>query len=338
MVLQRKILALSGLCWLACASPSPPPPRPQLERRAQPPLLAVTPTTAVARKTTCDPALLPREELRIPSAPGVEIFVVHVAAPQRRGAIVLTHGAGSPSSAIWDLRTPGYSVLGHLACRGLDTWALDVRGFGGSSRPPKDTMVRALDVVPDVRAVIALAKGRSQVSQVDLLGWSWGSDVAAATAGRHPELIRRLILIAPVYDRRWPTRHSLDPTWKKVERADFDKYHDPAVEERRVLDEHVAALFRFADERGELYLPSGPYRDLYGPDAPVWDPKLVKAPTLLVRGEKDAASQAEPVARLFQALGSAQVVSVELPAEGHFPFRSKRHQALLQTLDAFLSE
>lgn len=105
-----------------------------------------------------------------------------------------------------------------------------------------------------------------------------------------------------------------------------------------MLDEHVTALFRFADQDGELYLPSGPYRDLYGPEAPVWDAKLITAPTLLVRGEKDLASQAEPVARLFQALGSTRVVSVELPGEGHFPFRSKRHQALLQTLEAFLSE
>lgn len=327
---------------IACAGGlAPAPPRAvALAPASTPPLVSSTGTVAAPwPKLTppCDPAALTRDERRVTSTPGIEIFVTRVAAPQRRGVVVLTHGAGSPSSAIWDLLTPGYSVQRHLACRGFDTYALDVRGFGGSTKPKRDTMVRALDVVPDVAAVIALAQRETGLGQVDLLGWSWGSDVAAATAGQHPQWVRRLVLIAPVYDRRWPTRHSEDPKWRKVDRVEFDKYFDPVVEERVVLDEHLAALFRFADEGGELWLPSGPYRDLYGPDAPVWDPRLVVAPTLIVRGEKDPASQPEPVARLGSALGATTVVAVELPGEGHFPFRTKRHQALLQALDAFLS-
>jgi pimeloyl-ACP methyl ester carboxylesterase len=334
VVLQRKATALIGLCAACSAAPERP-----IERKAQPPLLAATATVAEIDlpPAPCVEAALVREELRITSAPGIEIFVMKIAAPNRRGAVVLTHGAGSPSSSIWDLKPEGYSVMRKLACSGLDAYALDARGFGGSTGPAKDTMVRAQDVQADVAAVVALARQRSEVSRVDLVGWSWGSDVAALYAGAHPGEVRRLVLIAPVYDRPWPTRHSTDPQWKKIDRAEFEKYFDPKIEERAVIDDHLAQLFRFADGNGDAWLPSGPYRDLYGEDAPVWDARKIVAPVLIVRGEKDAASQEAPVARLFATL-AGPVVTVTIPGEGHFPFRTKRHGALTGALLGFLAD
>ena len=51
-----------------------------------------------------------------------------------------------------------------------------------------------------------------------------------------------------------------------------------------MLENHVEALFRFVGPNEPVRLPNGPYRDLYGPDAPVWNPAAVRAPTLVVRG------------------------------------------------------
>ena len=122
----------------ACATPPPAveveaPPPPTYAKKVHPPLTA---------PATCVQADLPRREDTVASTDGVSLFVVSIPAfGARRGAVVLTHGAGSPSSSIWDL-PGGYSMMRRLACAGFDTYAVDVRGFGGSSPPPADASGR----------------------------------------------------------------------------------------------------------------------------------------------------------------------------------------------------
>ncbi len=292
---------------------------------------------------------LTREELHIPSdTPGISLLMFRVGAfGSSRGAVLLLHGAGSPSSALWDLEPGDYSMMRRLACEGFDAYAVDVRGFGGSTRPkalevPGDDAppaVRAKDVMPDVAAALRYAQRRSDVGQVDLVGWSWGCVVAGMAAGRHAESIRRLVLFAPVYDRKWPSRHKTQGAWRSENRALYFKYFDPQREERAVLENHVDALFRFVGPTEEVRLPNGPYRDLYGPDSPVWKPEAVRAPTLIIRGEKDPASKPEPARRLFEALTGAPVRRyVELGDAGHFAFRTKAYRGLHAVVAGFLTE
>lgn len=330
------LLALAG-GLLACANPPPAttPAPPRFAKKVHPPL--------VAAPAACDPEALERTEHRLESAPGIEILVRQIRAPQpRRGAVVLTHGAGSPSSSIWDLHFEDYSLMRRLACEGYDTYAVDVRGYGGSSMPPaledgSRPPVRARDVMPDVQAAIVHAKATSGVSQVDLLGWSWGCLVSGMYAGLHPEDVRRLVLFAPVYDKKWPSRHAKAAKWSPVDRKLFYKYHDPGRERREVLDLHVQALFEFANPQGELLISNGPYLDIYGEDAPIWDPALVRAPTLVLRGEKDRASVEASAYRLFTHLVNADRRYVVLPDAGHFAFRTLRYRAFQRAVLDFLA-
>src|SRR5207245_729143 len=104
----------------------------------------------------------------------------------RRGAVVFTHGAGSGGSASWDLRAGGVSMMRFLACEGFDAYAFDARGFGGSSMPAamlgaeeaSPPVVRASEAVLDLDRVVLYAMKTSSVSAVNLIGWSWGADVA----------------------------------------------------------------------------------------------------------------------------------------------------------------
>ena len=171
-----------------------------------------------------------------------------------------------------------------------------------------------------------------------MVGWSWGCVVSGMFAGLHPEQIRRLVLFAPVYDRKWQSRHATESEWSPVERGLFMKYFDPAKEDRAVLEAHVEALFRFAGSDGQLLLSNGPYHDIYGPDGPVWDPRQVKAATLVVRGELDRASQEEHAYRLFTHLEQASLRRyVVLGGADHFAFRTFRAPELQAVLTDFLS-
>jgi pimeloyl-ACP methyl ester carboxylesterase len=98
--------------------------------------------------------------------------------------LVLVHGAGT-SSAIWrramGLLAPGRKVV-----------APDVPGYGGS--PPAGRGF-ALEEVTE-----RLADGLDEAgvaAPYDLVGHSMGGGIAILLAARHPEQVRRLVLVAP---------------------------------------------------------------------------------------------------------------------------------------------
>jgi pimeloyl-ACP methyl ester carboxylesterase len=95
-------------------------------------------------------------------------------------ALVLLHGVAT-SRLVWR------RVIGPLA-RGRRVIALDVPGFGQS--PPAGRGFE-LEQVAD-----RLVNG-VEPERFDLVGHSLGGAVAVATAARHPERVRRLVLVAP---------------------------------------------------------------------------------------------------------------------------------------------
>lgn len=279
--------------------------------------------------------------------PGIQIYLRRVLARgTRRGAVLLIHGAGLPGSAAWDLPVKGYSVLQALAAEGFDAYAVDLRGFGRSTqlkalKQPKNAnppVVRAADVMPDLRAAVAHIQKRSKVGRVDLVAWSWGSVVAGMYAGLEPERVRRLLLFGPVYDRRWPSRHQSKGAWYEVSPETFVKYHDPDREALEVLEASRDALFAGLPKGAPIRLPSGPYRDLYGEDAPVWEAGRVCASTLILRGSKDLASRRDAALRLFDQLKNTPSRQyLELGGADHFAFRTYAAPQFQAVLKAFLT-
>ncbi len=338
------LLACGGI--LACAARPASTSTGAKEERAK--VVAPSRPRSQPKGSTCTHAALSRREHRVLSTdPGVELLVLSVETPlPRRGVVVFTHGAGSASSASWDIRYGDYSFMRFLACQGFDAYAVDVRGFGGSTLPKEMSqpaehnppVVRAADAARDLAAVVGFVRERTKTKRVNLIGWSWGCVVAGLYTTTHADQIKRLVLMSPVYDRRWPRRHRTKGAWRTVTEALFYRHFNPAVEEKAVLDEVVTSLFRFQDS-GELRLPNGPYRDLYGPDAPVWDAKKVTVPTLVVRGDKDRASLAPHARALVEHLAHAPVRRyVVMEGAGHFFYRTRNYKKLHNLTAAFLTE
>src|SRR5947208_15211046 len=51
--------------------------------------------------------------------------------------ILMMHGATYSSESLFDVPLGGVSFMDYLAAHGYDVFALDVRGFGRSTRPPE---------------------------------------------------------------------------------------------------------------------------------------------------------------------------------------------------------
>ncbi len=150
--------------------------------------------------------------------------------------VLMLGGATQPAMATFDLPYLDYSWMTYLANAGFDVFAMDLQGYGLSTRPsPMDDPCNATQTAqksflvpnPLSKGVCSptypfrLSNTRSEWDQIDtvvdyildarhrhrvsLVGWSQGGPRAGGYASEHPEKIERLFLYAPVYDRGDPT-------------------------------------------------------------------------------------------------------------------------------------
>ncbi|WP_300011679.1 alpha/beta fold hydrolase [Pseudonocardia sp.] len=203
-----------------------------------------------------------------------------------------------------------------LTRHGLRPWILDPAGFGYSDKPPHALAIREqADIVAEWLQVEGLTPAR-------LLGNSAGSQVAAAVAGRH-DVVSRLVLLSPTL--RPAVRSAL--SWMRAVPARTGRCHRPgggirvrlleAVHDRLGDEPSLRALnvisYAFAGlpravSTARYAVEEKLERDLPG----------VRAPTLLVRADRDPLSSASWVRHLTDRLADGR--SVRLPDVNHTAF------------------
>ena len=143
---------------------------------------------------------------------------------QQRGSVLYLHGATFPSALSIAYRFGNGSWRDALSDAGFDVWGLDFLGFGGSDRYPEmndpasaqGPLGTAVEASGQVEAAVRFILDRDRQQGVSLITHSWGSMPAGLFAGRHPALVDRIVMFAPLACRKGPRyepRPSL-PAWK----------------------------------------------------------------------------------------------------------------------------
>jgi pimeloyl-ACP methyl ester carboxylesterase len=157
------------------------------------------------------PALkIARQDFFVPGEAGIQLFVREVAARDSSSdvtPILLIHGARVPGLASFDLDVPGGSLAAELAERGLAIYVMDVRGYGGSTRPQEKSelasehapLVRSNKAADDIGAVVDWICTRRHVKKVALFGWATGGQWAGYYASFYPAKVSVLILLHSMY-------------------------------------------------------------------------------------------------------------------------------------------
>ncbi|MFE1949823.1 alpha/beta fold hydrolase [Streptomyces sp. NPDC059524] len=122
---------------------------------------------------------------RIVEAPAGRLHL----AEQGTGPLVLLVHGFPESWYSWRRQLPA------LAAAGFRAVAIDVRGYGRSSKPAATGAYRMLDLVADNVAVVRALGEESAV----VVGHDWGSNIAAASALLHPEVFRAAGLLSVPY-------------------------------------------------------------------------------------------------------------------------------------------
>ena len=248
----------------------------------------------------------------------------------RGPTVVFLHGLGATLET-WERVTPALHP-GHR------TIALDLKGFGWSSRPAGDYSPRA-----QARIVLAFLDELG-VTDFCIVAHSWGSAVALEVALLQGQRVQRVALLeAWVYDDqvpgfvRWSRRPALGAALASLyDRSELDlrleqAYADPDAVGQPLVDDVEARLRR----PGARAATAAIYRDFRPPKIRDGAYQHIVAPTLVVSCREDALTPPRPLRRLADELPNATFASME--GCGHFPMHERLH-ATNRLLTDFLTE
>lgn len=312
------------------------------------------------------------EEMMVASEPGIEIYVrnklpagMSAFTPER--TLLFVHGSTYPAHTTFDLPLGGQSWMETIASHGYDTYCLDIRGYGRSTRPKEmddkpevhPPVVRTADAVKDVEAVLGFILKRRNLPRLNLMGWSWGCTIMAATTTRNPDKVARLVVYAPPWIRTTPSLLNAGPgplgAYRTVTQEQARTRWLTGVPDHKKAEQIPPGWFEqwtaatwATDPAGTkqsppvIRAPNGTVADT----ADYWlkgkayyDPAKITAPTLVVIGEWDHDTPPTMAQTLFPLLtNSPGKRLVMLPEATHTMMLEKNRPMLFRTVQAFLDE
>jgi alpha-beta hydrolase superfamily lysophospholipase len=258
--------------------------------------------------------------------------------------LVLVHGSSISSRPSFDLTVPGageYSLMNVFARNGYDVWTMDFEGYGRSTVTKANSDIKS--GVEDLKAATKIVAQETGRQKFHIWGESSGALRAAAFAVVAPEHVDRLVLGAFTYTGKGsPTladrakqvefyrTHNRRPRDIDMIRSIFTRDR-PGTSDPRVAEAMAAAELPFGDS-----VPTGTYLDMSA-NLPVVDPKKVRAPVLMVRGQYDGIATEEDILDFFRQLPNPDRQLAILPGLAHSLTMGLNRQELWHVAQAFLS-
>jgi len=295
------------------------------------------------------------------------------------GKVVLfVHGAGTPAEVAFDVPYQDYSWMAYLANAGYDVFAMDMTGYGRSTRPApmndpcnlsepqqmalipgtlaapcKATYPRNMTTLAsdwnDIEAVVDHLRALRHVEKVSLVGWSLGGPRAGGYATRNPGKVDKLILLSPGYNRNGginpPASVPTTPetVFNTQSRADLDANWDRQVSCPGQVDmaarESVWAEMLASDPVGATW-GTGVRRAPLVAQGGWGQEQAAKttAPALLIGAQLDVQVTPERVRQLYTDIGSKEKIFLDLACSSHNSLWEKNHLLLFQASLEFLSK
>ncbi len=305
-----------------------------------------------------------------------QVYVREVVRPGmvlREGAgdkvALFVHGAGTPAEVAFDVPYRDYSWMGYLARAGFDVFSMDMTGYGRSTRPAamndpcnlskeqQLTFVPGLLAAPcapsypqqmttlasdwnDIGAVVDHLLALRRVEKINMVSWSLGGPRAAGYAAQHPEKVRKLVLLAPAYNRKASATPPAEVPAKGAALTTQSHQEFTANWDRQTgcPDQYEPAT---SDAVWSSMIGSDPVGATWGtgvrraPQVTNWgwtQAAVAKTtiPTLAVSGAFDKQVPQDRVKELYEDLGASQKVFVNLACSSHNAMWEKNHLLLFR--------
>lgn len=309
------------------------------------------------------------DETTVTSDPGIQLYVRHKYSSRttsftKNNIILFLEPFSVPTAMAFDV--PGYSWMDDYANEGFDTWAMDFRGFGRSTRPAamnepataNGPVIRHQDGVRDLAAVVDYIKNTRHVDSIDILGWSWGAVVAGEYAGLYPADVNRLVLdgfmhgfTLPVMSQPYASPKNPNELNPKLPAYQVVNWEKAMMHWHMELSGHGWATAAAMAAVGKVYTasdptaatradlgvrrPMGPLVDLYyiWTNRPLYSLAKITCPTLVVRGAADYMAEKGV---LSQLTGTQVKKEVVIPDATHWVLYEQNRGILLDSVRSFL--
>ena len=261
-----------------------------------------------------------------------------------RPVLFLVHGSSVSAKPSFDLTVPGrgeYSLMNVFVGYGFDVWTMDHEGYGKSARTAGNSDVAS--GVEDLKAASEVVVRETGQPRAHFYGGSSGALRAAGFAMARPERVDRLILEAFT----WTGKGS--PTLgKRAEQVDYYRTHNRRPRGRDMIrsiftrdkpgtsDPAVAEALADAELPFGDTIPTGTYLDMTA-NLPVVDPRRVKAPVLMVRGEHDGIATEDDLLDFFRRLPNPDRQFIVLAGASHAVALGLSRGQLWHVVRAFLT-
>jgi pimeloyl-ACP methyl ester carboxylesterase len=310
------------------------------------------------------------EEFMIPAVDPGSLLYVRNKHPQgvkkfAPGKILLfVHGATYPAESAFDLKLNGLSWMDYIAEHGYDVYLVDLRGYGKSTRPPQMSrpaednppIERTESAVKDVGAAVDFILKRRGVPRIDLLGWSWGTEIMGWYTAQNNDKVNRLVLYAPIWIATSPP--AINPggklgAYRSITREAAKTRWLKGVPEDKTAELIPAGWFEAwwtatsaSDPEGAkqtppvVRAPNGVVQDIgefWAAGKAQYDPAGIRVPTFLAHAEWDADTPSAMLYAYFARLTHAPYKRyVEIGEGTHHVMLEKNRMQLFQEVQQFL--
>jgi pimeloyl-ACP methyl ester carboxylesterase len=280
---------------------------------------------------------------------GVKLFLWNRCAvdPATAKAIVLfVHGSTMAAQPTFDFDMPGRpnsSVMAFFAGHGYDTWAVDMEGYGRSTKT-RDNNAPIEYGADDCFAAATYIRKLRNNRPLMVYGISSGALRAALFAQNHPEIVSRLALDAMVWTGKdSPTlleRTKRLPELRTKNRRPIDRAFLHSIFNRDhpgSADEKVVDAFADAVLALDNSVPTGTYVDMCT-KLPIVDPTKIRAATIIMRGQWDGIASIDDLIDFFKLLPNPDKQFAIMPGISHASFHCKNYELCLHILLGFFSQ
>jgi pimeloyl-ACP methyl ester carboxylesterase len=280
---------------------------------------------------------------------GVKLFLWNKCAVDpdaAKGIVLFVHGSSMPGQPTFDFHMPGRpnsSAMEFFAGHGYDTWAVDMEGYGRSTKTRDNNAPIAYGAEDCFAAASYIGRLRG-TRPLMVYGISSGALRAALFSQKHPEMVSRLALDAMVWTGKdSPTlaeRTKRLPEFRAKNRRPIDRafLHSifnrdhPGSADEKVVDAFADQVLALDDS-----VPTGTYVDMCA-NLPVVDPAKIKAATIIMRGQWDGIASVDDLLDFFKLLPNPDKQFAVMPGISHASFHCRNYELSLHILLGFFSQ
>ena len=283
--------------------------------------------------------------------------------------VLFVHGAGTPAEVAFDVAHQDYSWMTYLSRAGFDVFAMDMTGYGRSTRPTlmndpcnltaaqQATFVPSMLSAPctgeyakqlttiasdhhDIGAVVDYIRNLRHVDRVSMIAWSLGGPRAGGYAAAHPEKVSKLIVLAPAYNRMTTTNPPavVPANGAPMNTQSYSEFSANWDRQVGCPNQYDAAV---RESVWSSMLESDPVGATWGigvrraPNTTSWgwSPEVVakmQTPTLVVGPIHDKQVSPDRGRELYADLGSKEKVFIDLGCSSHNAMWERNHLILFK--------